>query len=38
MHSPVAFAMDDRDVARKSGWPVLISAAKAHDFNVLLGS
>jgi hypothetical protein len=27
MHSPTAFAGVDRDVARKNGWPVLVSAS-----------
>jgi molybdenum cofactor synthesis domain-containing protein len=37
MHSPVAFARDDRFVARKNGWAVLISAAKPGGFKVLPG-
>jgi hypothetical protein len=36
MHSGKAFAMDDWEVALKNGWPVLISAAKTHDFKGLL--
>jgi hypothetical protein len=35
MHSREAFAKDGREVARKNGGPVLISAAKFHDFKVL---
>jgi hypothetical protein len=37
MHSLAAFAGDDRDVARKNGYWLLISAAKAHNFNMLPG-
>src|ERR1700691_5994046 len=37
MHSPAAFARDDRFVARKNGWAVLISAAKPGGFKVLPG-
>jgi hypothetical protein len=36
MHSGAAFAMGGREVARKNGCRVLISAAKPHDFKVLL--
>jgi hypothetical protein len=36
MHSAAAFAMEGRDVARKTGCEVLISAAKTHDFKGLL--
>jgi hypothetical protein len=36
MHSAAAFAMGGGDVARKTGCEVLISAAKTHDFKVLL--
>jgi hypothetical protein len=36
MHSGRAFAKDGWEVARKNGWAVLISAAKTHDFKVLL--
>jgi hypothetical protein len=33
MHSPTAFAMGDRKVARKNGRPVLISAAQPAGFD-----
>jgi hypothetical protein len=35
MHSRRAFVRDDRIVARKNGWAVLISAAKPDGFKVL---
>src|ERR1700691_194433 len=37
MHSPAAFARDDRFVARKNGWAVLISAATRGGFKVRPG-
>jgi hypothetical protein len=36
MHSQRAFARDDRIVARKNGWALLISAAKLGSFKELL--